>query len=43
LQEGKGEVVEERARSVQETGSIGKFDGLKSVSSATGAEIKESR
>jgi hypothetical protein len=40
LREGKGDVVDKRARSVQETGSIGKFDGLKSVSSATGAEIR---
>jgi hypothetical protein len=39
LQEGKGVVLERRGRRVQETGSIGKFDGHISVSSATGAEI----
>ena len=38
--EGKGDAFENRARSVQETSSIGKFNGLKSVSSATGAEIR---
>jgi hypothetical protein len=40
LREGKGDVVEKRARSVQETGSIGKFDGIESVGSATGAQIR---
>jgi hypothetical protein len=33
----------EKSRPVQEIGSIGRLDGLTSIGSATGAEIKESK